>query len=88
MGFYVYDSFMSKNVSKTGIMPYPNTKREKLLGGHAVLLVGYNKTKKVFIVRNSWGTNWGDNGYFYMPFDVVNPNMSSDYWIIKSVNNP
>jgi len=88
MGFYVYDSFMSKNVARTGIMPYPNTKREKLLGGHAVLLVGYNKTKKVFIVRNSWGTSWGDKGYFYMPFDIVNPNMSSDYWIIKSVNNP
>jgi len=88
MGFRVYDSFMSKNVAKTGIMPYPNTKREKLLGGHAVLLVGYNKTKKVFIARNSWGTNWGDKGYFYMPFDIVKPNMSSDYWIIKSVNNP
>jgi len=88
MGFRVYDSFMSKNVAKTGIMPYPNTKREKLLGGHAVLLVGYNKTKKVFIARNSWGTNWGDKGYFYMPFDVIKPNMSSDYWIIKSVNNP
>ena len=88
MGFRVYDSFMSKNVSKTGIMPYPNTKRERLLGGHAVLLVGYNKSKKVFIARNSWGTNWGDKGYFYMPFDIVKPNMSSDYWIIKSVNNP
>lgn len=88
MGFRVYNSFMSKNVAKTGIMPYPNTKREKLLGGHAVLLVGYNKSKKVFIARNSWGTNWGDKGYFYMPFNVINPNMSSDYWIIKSVNNP
>jgi C1A family cysteine protease len=88
MGFLVYQSFMTNNVAKTGIMPYPNTKREKLLGGHAVLLVGYNKTKKVFIARNSWGTNWGDKGYFYMPFDVVKPNMSSDYWIIKSVNNP
>ena len=88
MGFYVYDSFMSTNVARTGIMPYPNTKREKLLGGHAVLLVGYDKTKKVFIVRNSWGTSWGDKGYFYMPFDIVKPNMSSDYWIIKSVNNP
>jgi C1A family cysteine protease len=88
MGFRVYDSFMSKNVAKTGIMPYPNTKRERLLGGHAVLLVGYNKSKKVFIARNSWGTNWGDKGYFYMPFDIVKPNMSSDYWIIKSVNNP
>ena len=88
MGFRVYDSFMSKNVAKTGIMPYPNTKRERLLGGHAVLLVGYNKSKKVFIARNSWGTNWGDKGYFYMPFNVINTNMSSDYWIIKSVNNP
>ena len=88
IGFYVYDSFMSARVAKTGIMPYPNTKREKLLGGHAVLLVGYDKRKKVFIARNSWGTNWGDKGYFYMPFDIVKPNMSSDYWIIKSVNNP
>ena len=89
MGFTVYTSFMSANVAKTGNMPYPNTKREKLLGGHAVLLVGYNKTKKVFIARNSWGTNWGDGGYFYMPFNVVtNTSMSSDYWIIKSVNNP
>ena len=88
IGFHVYTSFMSASVARTGIMPYPKTKREKLLGGHAVLLVGYNKTKKVFIVRNSWGTSWGDKGYFYMPFDIVKPNMSSDYWIIKSVNNP
>lgn len=89
MGFHVYSSFMSANVAKTGNMPYPNIKRERLLGGHAVLLVGYDKTKKVFIARNSWGTNWGDKGYFYMPFSVVtNTSMSSDYWIIKSVNNP
>ena len=89
MGFHVYSSFMTMNVAKTGNMPYPNTKSERLLGGHAVLLVGYDKTKKVFIARNSWGTNWGDKGYFYMPFNVVtNTSMSSDYWIIKSVNNP
>ena len=89
MGFKVYSSFMSGNVTKTGNMPYPNTRREKLLGGHAVLLVGYDKTRKVFIARNSWGAGWGDRGYFYMPFNVVtNTSMSSDYWIIKSVNNP
>jgi len=89
IGFSVYDSFMSMNVAKTGMMPYPNTKREKLLGGHAVLLVGYDKNKKVFIARNSWGTGWGDRGYFYMPFQVIqNTNMSSDFWIIKSVSNP
>jgi len=88
MGFNVYTSFMSNNVARTGIMPYPNIKRERLLGGHAVLIVGYNKTKKVFIARNSWGTGWGDRGYFYMPFDIIKPSMSDDYWIIKSVNNP
>ena len=88
MGFNVYTSFMSNNVARTGVMPYPNTKRERLLGGHAVLIVGYNKTKKVLIARNSWGTNWGDKGYFYMPFDIIKPSMSDDYWIIKSVNNP
>jgi C1A family cysteine protease len=89
MGFHVYTSFMSASVARTGNMPYPNTRRERLLGGHAVLLVGYDKRKKVFIARNSWGTRWGVKGYFYMPFNVVtNTSMSSDYWIIKSVNNP
>ena len=89
IGFHVYTSFMSATVARTGIMPYPNKNREKLLGGHAVLLVGYNKTNSTFIVRNSWGTNWGDRGYFYMPFQVIqNAAMSSDFWIIKSVSNP
>lgn len=89
IGFYVYSSFMSSTVARTGVMPYPNIRRETLLGGHAVLLVGYDKTKNVFIVRNSWGTNWGDRGYFYMPFQVIqNTDMSSDFWIIKEVNNP
>ena len=45
------NSFMSKNVARTGIMTYPNTKREKLLGGHAVLIVGYIKSKKLFVLN-------------------------------------
>ena len=89
VGFYVYSSFESGNWwYTTGNMPYPNVAKETLLGGHAVLLVGYDKTNNCFIARNSWGTNWGDKGYFYMPFQVIqNTNMSSDFWIIKSVNN-
>jgi C1A family cysteine protease len=70
-------------------MPYPNTSKERVLGGHAVLIVGYNKNRNVFIVRNSWGTGWGEGGYFYMPFQVIqNTNMSSDFWIIKTITNP
>jgi len=89
MGFTVYTSFMSNSVARTGIMSFPNVNRESVLGGHAVLLVGYDKNRNVFIARNSWGTNWGDRGYFYMPFSVITtPGMSDDYWIIKEVNNP
>ena len=89
IGFSVYASFESASVARTGIMPYPNTSKEQLLGGHAVLLVGYDKTKQVYIVRNSWGNSWGDKGYFYMPFQVIqNSQMSSDFLIIKSVSNP
>lgn len=89
IGFMVYSSFESTQVSKFGIMPYPNTGRERFLGGHAVLLVGYDKKKQVYIARNSWGAGWGDKGYFYMPFKVIQTqSMSSDFWVIKSVNMP
>jgi len=89
VGFDVYSSFESTTVARTGIMPYPNVRTEQLLGGHAVLLVGYNNSTQQFIAKNSWGSNWGDHGYFYMPYAVIqNTNMSSDFWIIKSVNNP
>lgn len=89
IGFDVYSSFESPIVYKTGMMPYPKTEKEILLGGHAVLLVGYDKLRQVFIARNSWGPYWGDKGYFYMPFRVIqNTSMSGDFWIIKTVNNP
>ena len=45
-------------------MPTPG---EKLLGGHAVLAVGYDEAEQRFIVRNSWGTGWGKKGYFTCP---------------------
>ena len=87
VGFDVYESFY--NIGSNGIMPYPNVNREQLLGGHAVAIVGYNDNTQRFIVRNSWGTNWADRGYFYMPYRVIqNTSMSSDFWIITSVSNP
>lgn len=89
IGFDVYESFETDEVTRTGMMPYPNKAREQLLGGHAVTLVGYNDTTQRFIARNSWGTEWADGGYFYMPYQVIqDTTMSSDFWIITSITNP
>lgn len=83
-GFTVYDSFMSVKVAKTGIVPMPK-KNEKVQGGHAVMAVGYDQVKKLFIVRNSWGPDWGLAGYCMMPFDyLTNRNLSDDFWCIRS----
>lgn len=84
-GFSVYQSFESDEVASTGIMPLP-AKDEKLLGGHAVAAVGFDDSKKCMIVRNSWGEDWGDNGYFYMPYKyIINPSFCSDFWVVEKV---
>jgi len=77
IGFTVYESF--ENIGSDGVMPMP-TAWESVLGGHAVVVVGYDDSKKWFIVRNSWGNSWGDAGYFYMPYEFVTPNDVSDMW--------
>jgi C1A family cysteine protease len=82
-GFMVYQSFESAKVEKTGIVPMPK-KSERALGGHAVLAVGYDDSKKVVIVRNSWGDKWGQGGYFTLPYAYIeNKDLSDDYWVIK-----
>lgn len=87
-GFEVYESFESDEVAKTGMMPMPNINTEQLLGGHAVCCVGYDDDKKCFIVRNSWGPNWGDKGYFYMPYAyMTNSDRCSDFWYITLVED-
>lgn len=89
IGFTVYESFEGNLNNTTGMMPYPNTATEQVLGGHAVCIVGYNDSTQRFICRNSWGTSWGDHGYFYMPYQVIqNTGMSSDFWVISAVKNP
>lgn len=83
-GFSVYESFESDSVTATGVVPMP-AKTERLLGGHAVMMVGY--TQDHVICRNSWSAAWGDKGYFYMPWDyVLNPALSGDFWIITGTN--
>ncbi|HTY44666.1 MAG TPA: C1 family peptidase [Patescibacteria group bacterium] len=80
-GFTVYESFASKKVERTGIVSMPK-KSERVIGGHAVLAVGYDQKAKRFLVRNSWGSQWGQGGYFTMPFAYMEP-LAADFWTIR-----
>jgi C1A family cysteine protease len=84
-GFTVYESFEGADVAKTGVVPYPAT-GEKVLGGHAVLAVGYDDATRRFIVRNSWGSGWGMKGYFTIPYEYLTTStLSDDFWTIRLV---
>jgi C1A family cysteine protease len=84
-GISVYESFESENVAKTGIVSLPE-KDERMLGGHAIVLIGYDEEKRLFTFRNSWGEDWGDKGYGYLPFEYVcDKDLASDFWVITKV---
>jgi C1A family cysteine protease len=85
-GFSVYDSFEGDYVARTGVVNLPGM-GESVMGGHAVMAVGYDRNTRRFIVRNSWGAGWGLGGYFTMPYEyVTNGNLACDFWTIKSVS--
>lgn len=93
VGITVYSSFETNYVTKTGIVPMPPVNRQDyILGGHCVLVCGFNdnfligpgKSIGVWIVRNSWGINWGDHDYFYLPYAyLLTANLCSDNWCIE-----
>jgi C1A family cysteine protease len=84
-GFTVYESFESQQVATNGIVPMPAA-GEKVLGGHAVVAVGYEDNSQRFIVRNSWGPGWGMKGYFTMPYAyLTDSNLSDDFWTVRLV---
>ena len=80
-GFDVYQNFEEFNASQE-TMPFPEG---KLLGGHAVLAVGYSDERQCFLIRNSWGAQWGINGYFMMPYDFIVSEHCADFWVLEKV---
>lgn len=86
-GIMVYESFESDEVAASGFVPMPDVKTEKCLGGHAVVMAGYDLRKRLILVRNSWGVKWGIKGYFWLPFDfVLNPSLADSFWAVQSIN--
>lgn len=80
-GIEVYSSFEEP---KNGIVPIPDRKKEEHLGGHAVVCLGYDDTKGHLIMKNSWGTDWGDKGYFYLPYEFFKLKLAEDAWTADS----
>jgi C1A family cysteine protease len=73
-GFTVYSS-----ISNEALIPFPKP-GDYVEGGHAIVAVGYDDTKKALLIRNSWGTTWGDRGYGYLPYEYINKGLADDFW--------
>jgi C1A family cysteine protease len=82
-GSYLVSSFESDQVASTGLVPDP-LPTEEFIGGHALYCVGYDDSKQMFHVVNSWGTDWGQGGTCWMSYHYLsNPNLTDDIWMIR-----
>jgi C1A family cysteine protease len=89
-GFTVYNSI--SQAGTTGKIPFPYA-GDSVAGGHAVMAVGYDDAMQIkhnhpkaiattgaLLIRNSWGTGWGDAGYGWLPYDYVLRGLAVDWW--------
>lgn len=80
-GMSVYDSFESDSTAKTGIVTMPSPS-EQQIGGHCMVIVGYDDKNHWWIVDNSWGEGWGDKGSCYIPYAYIDQ-FASDFWTVR-----
>jgi C1A family cysteine protease len=84
-GLTVYSAFQSEQMTNRGILNLPK-KEETKVGGHAVLAVGYNDESERFVLMNSWGKSWGQQGYFTVPYEyLMQEKMARDFWTLRAV---
>jgi C1A family cysteine protease len=84
-GFTCYQSLFGDDVRRTGNIPFPGPKEQEV-GGHAVMAVGYDDAKGCLLIRNSWGTEWGDEGYGSLPYEYVTRGIAQDYWALTRID--
>jgi len=90
-GFTVYNSYTQ--AAATGAIPFP-CPGERTVGGHAIVAVGFDDKMKIknancattttgaLLIRNSWGTGWGDHGYGWLPYEYVLRGLAADWWVL------
>jgi C1A family cysteine protease len=85
-GFSVFSGWYN-HLPHATIIPIPS-QTDSVVGGHAVLCVGYDNQSRLFKIRNSWGSNEGENGYFYMPYSyLTESSLAGDFWVINAVKS-
>jgi C1A family cysteine protease len=96
-GFAAYDKCILQADTLNGKIPYPSP-RDTYTKYHSVMTVGYDDALKInniegtrestgaLIVRNSWGDDWGDRGYGYLPYEYILSGLTQDWWILLKLN--